>query len=492
MHEFLQRRLHDCIFFAILMVLLGGLAVLLYIDPTYPSNAEHFILQAQAWLHGHLDIGVHLNDTVIINGKVYIVYPPLPALMMVPFVAVLGDKFSDVWFTWVFASLNIILLFRTLEVMRVRCITNRTPIENLIIAITFGFGTIALWLCLGGRIWFTAQTISVFGIMFTLHSTLSRRWPLATLGVGMVMLTRVPEALIGIVPLVVYLHDLGIGRRVQQQWHFLPRRWPSIHELAITLTPFVIALLIHLVHNQLYFGNPLSIAYDIQNQQNYTAIKYGVVSWHYIWPNFVVDFLRWPSFSYTDLFDLNPQLNLFIDGIGTSMFFSTPLLAIFIFAPQGKTPQTWLRTTFWVTTAIMLLTVLVYCTTGWIQVGARYVCALYPLLFLLLAQRAAPLDTRWISLAGMSIFSNLLLAQRFWQGKSSIEFIAGSAGIVLVACLVAIIMLRRQEHQHEEIAPLVPAMISVGSAYSSKSPPQRAVPKQERVMPYQPGEHNPQ
>ncbi|GCE18706.1 hypothetical protein [Dictyobacter kobayashii] len=411
---------------------------------------------------------------------------------MVPFVAVLGANFSDIWFTWIFAALNIILLFRTLEVMRVRCITNRTPIENLIMAITFGFGTIALWLGLGGRIWFTAQTISAFGIMFTLHSTLSRRWPLATLGVGMVMLTRVPEALVGIVPLAVYLHDLGIGRRVQRQWHFQPQRWPSVYELGAILAPFAVALLIHLVHNQLYFGNPLSIGYDIQNQQNYPAIKYGVVSWHYIWPNFVVDFLRWPSFNYVDPYDVKPQLDLFIDGMGTSMFFSTPLLAIFIFTAQGKTPQPWLRTTFWVAIAIMLVAILAYCTTGWRQVGARYIYAIYPLLFLLLAQRAAPLDTRWVGLAGMSVFTNLLLAQRFWEDKSSIEFMAGSAGIVLLACIVATIMIRRQEQPHEEIVPLVPEMVTVGSAYSSESTSQRALLEQEGVIPYQPGERNPQ
>ena len=469
MQQFLRRRLNDGIFFAILMVLLGGFALLLSIDPTQQSNAPHLILQAQAWLHGHLDIGVHVHDSIIVNGKVYIIYPPLPALMMVPFVAILGNTFSDIWFTWVFAALNIILLFRTLEVMRVRRITYRTPLENLIIAITFGFGTIALWLCLGGRVWMTVQTISIFGIMITLHSTLSRRWPLAALGIGMVMLTRTSEALIGIVPLIVYLHDLGVGRRIQNQWHFLPQHWPSIRELAVTLAPFVVALLIYLVHSQLYYGSFLSTGFDIQNQQGYPQIKYGVLSWHYIWPNFVVDFLRWPSFNFTSPFDLHPQPDLMMDGVGTSMFFSTPLLAIFLFAPQGKTPQTWLRNTFWVTVAILLLSVLAYCTTGWVQVGARYVLPLYPLLFLLLAQRASPLDTRWISLAGMSIFINLLLAQTFWERKSSTVFIAGSAGIVLIACMIAIIMLRRQGQQHKEIAPPAPATIPAASAYSDES-----------------------
>jgi len=476
MQQFLRRRLNDGVFFIVLMVILGGFALLLHINPTHSSTMNavdgriNLILQAQAWLHGRLDIGVPVHDSIILNGKVYIIYAPLPALLMVPFVAVLGDKFSDIWFTWAFAALNIILLFRTLEVMRVRSITRRTPLENGIMALTFGFGTIALWLCLGGEVWFTIQTISIFGIMLTLHSTLGRRWPLATLGVGIVMLTRTSEALIGLVPLIVYLHDLGVGRRIGHQWHLLPQRWPSLRELAIILTPFAVAALILLVHNKLYFANPLSTGYDIQNQQDYPGIRYGILSWHYIWPNVVVDFLRWPSFSFTGINDVHPQPDLFIDGMGTSMFFSTPLLAIFLFAPQGKTPQPWLRSTFWITVAIILLSVLAFCAAGWSQVGARYVLPLYPLLFLLLAQRAAPLDMRWISLAGLSIFINLLLAHTFWYKEPGKVFVAGSAGVVLLACLLALILLHRQRQQQEEIAPLAPEMIPAGSTARDESP----------------------
>ncbi len=275
----------------------------------------------------------------------------------------------------------------------------------------------------------------------------------------MVVLTRTSEVLIGIVPLVVYLHDLGIGRRTQDQWRFLPQRWPSVRELTVTLAPFAVALLILLVHNKLYFGDPLGTGYDIHNRQDTMHFKYGIVSWHYIWPNFVVDFLRWPSFYFSAINDVSPRPDLVIDGIGTNMFFSTPLLAIFLFAPQGKTAQTWLRNTFWVTVAILLVSILSFQAAGGAQVGARYVFPLYPLLFLLMAQRAAPLDTRWISLAGVSVFINLLLARTFWEGAPGNVFVAGSAAAVLVVCVIAIILLRRQKRQLEEIAPLAPAIV---------------------------------
>jgi hypothetical protein len=466
MRKFLLRRLTDVVAFFILLVLIGGFAKLLHIHPSVPTGASHYIVQAKVWLQGHLDLGQHLHDSINVDGKYYLIFPPLPSLLMLPFVVILGDKFSDVWFTWIFAACNIILLFRTLEVMRVRSITNRTMLENVIISITFGFGTIALWLCLGGNVWFTGQTISVTGIMVTLYGALSRRWFLASLGVGVVMLTRTSEALIALVPLVVYLRDLGIGRRIQQKWQLLPQRWPSLRELIVALIPAAVALVILLVRNQLIFKNILSSGYDIQNQQIYPDIKNGVLSWHYLWPNFVVDFLRWPSFTFTSATDIHPQVDLIVGGIGTSMFFSTPLAALFLFAPQGKTPQNWLRITFWITLAIMLVSVLLYCWAGAYQVGARYLFGIYPLLFLLLAQREARIDVRWIGLAGAGIFINLLLARVFWYRNPTKLFIIASASAVLVACVVALILLyverRRQQRTAKESNPSSVATEPVG------------------------------
>lgn len=229
--------------------------------------------------------------------------------------------------------------------------------------------------------------------------------------------------------------------------------------MAITLAPFIVAVAILLFHNKLYFGNILSSGYDIHDKQDTVHFQYGILSWHYIWPNFVVDFLRWSSFSFTGINDVHPRPDLYIDGIGTSMFFSTPLLAIFLFAPQGKTPQSWLRSTLWVTLAILLLSILCFEAAGASQVGARYILPIYPLLFLLLAQRAAPLDTRWICLAGLSIFIKLLLAKVFWTRNLGKFFIAGSASIVLVACVITLVMLYRQRRQQEKNAPLAPPTI---------------------------------
>lgn len=61
--------------------------------------------------------------------------------------------------------------------------------------------------------------------------------------------------------------------------------------------------------------DPTQQSNETHYQQDYPQIKYGVLSWHYIWPNFVVNFLRWPSFNFTGPFDLKPQPDLKMDGV---------------------------------------------------------------------------------------------------------------------------------------------------------------------------------
>src|SRR5262245_47064593 len=57
---------------------------------------NHFALLADAWLHGHLDLGAappayaQNNDFAQFNGKWFIVFPPFPALLLLPLVKLAG------------------------------------------------------------------------------------------------------------------------------------------------------------------------------------------------------------------------------------------------------------------------------------------------------------------------------------------------------------------------------------------------------------------
>src|SRR4051812_4481996 len=64
---------------------------------TRHTMANHHALLAESWLHGHLDLGhgppdyTQNNDFASYKGKWYISFPPFPAVLMLPLVAVAGS-----------------------------------------------------------------------------------------------------------------------------------------------------------------------------------------------------------------------------------------------------------------------------------------------------------------------------------------------------------------------------------------------------------------
>src|SRR5215813_12953295 len=79
------------LFAAGILTLLGFQAIL-HVDRLGVSVAPDFLYQAQSFLQGRWDIDLPptTTDVVVVGGKSYIVYPPLPALLLLPFVAVFG------------------------------------------------------------------------------------------------------------------------------------------------------------------------------------------------------------------------------------------------------------------------------------------------------------------------------------------------------------------------------------------------------------------
>src|SRR5439155_13890014 len=192
MREVLARHRVDLILF------LGSLAAYALSSDgllAHQSLAPHFVYQADAFLHGQLALSVprppNLNDWVLRDGRWYVSFPPFPALVMMPFVALFGLSFNDVTFTLFFSAANVALLYRLLR----RIQPDRAEWEHVAFALIYGFGTLA-WSCgIRGEVWYTAETIGVTLTLLYLHASLGARHPiLAGLAVACAAITRAPLA----------------------------------------------------------------------------------------------------------------------------------------------------------------------------------------------------------------------------------------------------------------------------------------------------------
>src|ERR1051325_9879330 len=161
----------------------------------HQSLAPHFVYQADAFLHGQLALTVprppNLNDWVFLDGRWYVSFPPFPAVLMMPFVAIFGISFHDVAFTIGFAAAHAALLHALLR----RLQPARAEWEHAAFALIYGVGTLA-WSCgIRGEVWFTAETVGVTLTLLYLHASLEARWPiLAGLAVACAAITRTPLA----------------------------------------------------------------------------------------------------------------------------------------------------------------------------------------------------------------------------------------------------------------------------------------------------------
>ncbi len=369
------------------------------------SIAPHYVYLADALLHGRLDVTRPPSsyDLLVANGRAYVAGSPMPAILLMPVVAILGAGVSDVAFGVIVGALNVALA--------------HSLFKRWWLTLLFAFGTPHLYLAALGSVWFNAHVVAIsFGLLATraaLGESVLRPFdfaqgrlrcapPSAALRAGLRtraerwrwFLSGLCLACAGFArPILLF----GASFFVVLIWLTWARR-DRVVTLASFATAVALGLAAHGLYNAARFGSPGDFGYQYTaGAPNITSTyaRYGGFSPRFLPCNLFVSILSPPQVNgYVPpiTYDVCGYL---LDGVnlsdasapiapnplGMSLFLVTPAFVL-LFAARGRDPLTLAAWAGLLATTIPLW---LYHNTGSLQFGYRYWMDAAPMWLLLLS-----------------------------------------------------------------------------------------------------------
>jgi hypothetical protein len=401
---------------------------------------NHYALLAQAWLEGRMDLGhgppsyTGNNDFALYQGKWFVIFPPLPAVLLLPWVWLAGSAEAvcdGQFFLWL-AGVGPAVLFLALEQMG-QAGLGRSTKANVSLALLFAFGSVYFFTAEQGTVWFAAHVVAVaLGAAYLLFALDASHPMLAGLMLGLAVAARGP-LLLG-VPLFL-LEAVRVARRPTvesaasaEPTRVLSRAWWTHQRFTLPafarridtgrllrtvgwfLLPFASIVGLLLWYNQARFGHPLEFGYRYLTVAWQPRMdKWGLTSYHYLARNLGVALTSLPYLTRSPTAAAPFQVN----GHGLALWVTTPLY-FWLLWPCRKSP---LHLPLWLTVAAVALPSLLYQNTGWLQFGYRFSNDYAVFLFALLAVGGRRMGTLFAVAAAWSVLVNGFGAATFGRAE---------------------------------------------------------------------------
>jgi hypothetical protein len=360
-------------------------AVYVWLNNGRVADLNYFVPLANAFLHGQLgltDAPPWLNEVVpAAGGLSYVVYPPAPALLLMPIVAAFGPGVNQAWPSIAFGAFNVAIVSLVLRRMGVE----RRP--RIILSLVFAFGTIVWYSAQAGSSWHFAQ---VAAMLFTLTAIwlCQRDGPPVLIGLAFAAaaMSRLPVAMAA--PFfIAYFIDRDLRESTGDPTPFgwlgpdRPRAWRTRPDLVSSLrlawpAGFMVGLVLlaYLVYNEARFGSPWENGYalipGLLQEAQYANGFFSVVNVpRVLYAMLLTTPVQVPDFPWIQ----SRQLG------GLSLLLTTPL---FLWAIKARRLD-WFGLGTWTSVLLILIPILAHADPGGAQFGFRYAQDLYPFLILL-------------------------------------------------------------------------------------------------------------
>ena len=344
---------------------LGVLAVMLIAAaftgqwPTRYNGYNSFLLQANAWLEGRLDLGQDYTwlELAIVDGKYYVSFPPFPSYVLLPFAAIFRYSTPDGFIAWAVTMLGALYAVKLYQMTRR---DGRAAFWVLFLYLGTGY----LFISMNAYVWFIAQTMCfTLSLMAIVH---------AKKGQGGIALAcwacavgcRPMSALY--LPVLVWLLWQNKGKLTFWQW--VAKRW-------YWALPTLLIAGSYMALNQARFGNPFEFGHNYLPE--FVRAENGQFSLTYFAKNFPL-LLRLPGW------DAERQRAIYFTGDTIAFWLIDPLyLCVGAAWVYGLVKRRSLPAAAMLPVMVVAHVFILCChrTLGGWQFGNRYMVDMMPWLF---------------------------------------------------------------------------------------------------------------
>jgi len=351
------------------------------------SVYNNYVYLADAFLHHRVWIdwpGPRI-DALSFGGRYYIIEGPVPALMLLPFVAAFGMKTNQTAFACVMAGAALGAAWHLAR----RLGAGRDAASFL--TVFLALGTCLAWCAIYGAVWFVAHVCAFAFTTFALVEAVGKRRPWVLTGLLVLAAGSRFSLSLAIVPMVLYALS------------YLPRKqWPK--ELAWCAAVLAPAIAFFVWYNYARWGVPNDIGYTAWYHADQIGeptgspfrlsyVPYEMLSFfgvfpepidHFPWVRLATNFPRWLG-----------RYPWFDPGYSAvPLTLTTPALVLAFFARTQRR----LVIAMWATALILFVPNVTYYANGGSQWGMRHALDFEPFLFvpitLTFVERRVP---GWIS-----------------------------------------------------------------------------------------------
>lgn len=318
----------------------------------------------------------------------YVSFPPGPAVLMMPGVAIAGMGFNDVLFTLLFGALSAALLFLLLERLRLDARTGVTRRVVWLVTTFFALGSCALWCSTLGQVWYTAMVVAASFTLLFMHFAIDAKYPLlAGAAIAGAFAARAPVVFSAVFFAWFLMMPGGQLRRDYGRAFW----WKVIKFGAV---PLVVGGLLmwanyHRFESVTEFGHRY-----LSFGQLGRVRTYGLFNVHFLSLNLTALLTALPKF-------LPESPWVVVSHHGMAIWFSMPpvLWAVWprsveLLEPAKQARVRDLRRALWLAVAVLAIPHLFYHNTGWSQFSYRFAMDYLPYLAVLIALSGRKM--RWL------------------------------------------------------------------------------------------------